>query len=327
MAIAPRGSQLKLFYDPAFTAQSAIGTANNVNTLTAVLQTTVRRHIETIQTTDPVYQCDGQQKISEAILSRLARLTVEFDCAIGVLKGFLRNAFGAGSGTDLTMLAFNAFQQPALTLALAFDNSADVGVVLHSAVVNRIKIIAKARERLKVEMELIGSGALPAATGLAIAACAEVVPIYSNAGALTINSVDRMQANSATANTATEEISLEYSNNLLINDDPFQLQSIDPTRLERADRRTIMYNWKVEGIFGDAMEAASRTNPRTIYPVVWRIGGASTAGITLTSTQNILSQASQVQSFEGEAGRACLNLLLEPTPDSGALPIVGVAGA
>lgn len=327
MAIAPRGSQLKIFYDSGFTAQSAINVANNVNTLTSVLQTTVKRHIEVIQTTDPVYSCDGQQKISEAVLTQLVRLTVEFDCTIGVLKGFARNAFGAGSGVDLTMLAANVFQQPFLTFALAYDNGVDVGVVLHSAVVNRIKITAKAMERLKVEVELIGSGALPAATGLAIAACSEVVPLYSNAGALTINSVDRMQANSATANTATEEISLEYSNNLLINDDPFQLASINPTRIERADRRTIMYNWKVEGIFGDAMEVASRANPRTIYPVVWRVGGSGAAGITFTSTQNILTQASQVQTHEGEAGRANLNLILEPTPDSGALPIVGVAGA
>jgi hypothetical protein len=327
MAIAPRGSQLKLFYDPTFTAQSAINVPNNVNTLTAVLQVTVRRHLEPIQTTDPVYSCDGQFKISEAILTRLARLTVEFDCTIGVLKGFMRNAFGAGSGVDLTMLGVNAFQQPFLTFALGFDNAVDVGVMFHSAVVNRIKVTARAKERLKVEMELIGSGALAAATGLAFAACSEVVPLYSNAGALTINSVDRMQANSATANTATEEISLEYSNNLLMSDDPFQLASIDPTRLERADRRTILYNWKVEGIVGDAAHVASLTNPRTIWPVVWRVGATGAAGIVFTSTQNILSSDGQVQTFENEAGRACLNLKLEPTPDAGALPIAGVAGA
>jgi hypothetical protein len=326
MAIAPRGSQLKIFYDPTFAAQSAINVANNVNTLTAVLQTTVKRHIEILQTVDDVYSCDGQFKISTAVLTQLARLTVEFDCTIGVLKGFARNAFGAGTGVDLTMLGVNAFQQPFLTFGLGFDNG-EVGVVFHSAVVNSIKIVARAKERLKVTVELIGSGALPAATGMAFAACSEVVPLYSNAGALTINSVDRMQANSATANTATEEFTLNYSNNLLITDDPFQLASILPSRIERADRRAIMYDWKVEGAVGDAMEVASRSNPRTLYPVVWRVGGAAAAGIVFTSTQNILTADSAVQGFEGEAGRAVLNLHLEPTPDAGALPLAGVAGA
>jgi len=327
MAIAPRGSQLRLYYDPSFTPQASVNTPNLVSTLTAVLQVTAKHHLETVQTVDEVFECSGQFKTSEAILTRIAKLTVEFDCAIGLLKLFMRNAFGAGTGTDITMLGVGAFQQPFLTFAIGFDNTVDVGVLFHSVVVNRIKITARAKERVKVEVELIGSGNLAAATGLVFAACSEVVPIYSNAGALTINSVDRMQANSATANTSTHEFSLEYSNNILSTEDPFQLASIDITRLERADRRTIMSNWKVEGIVGDAAHVASITNPRTIWAVVWRIGATGVAGITLTSAENILTSEQTAQSFEGEAGRAVLNLKLEPTPSSGALPLAGVAGA
>ena len=328
MAIAPRGSQLRLCYDPAFTPQSAVNVPNNVNTLTAVLQVTAKNHIQPTQTVDEVFSCDGQFKISEAITSRLGRLTVEFDCTVAIMKGFLRNAMGAGSGLNLTMLTTYQFQQPYLTIAVGFADSpiVDVGVLFHSVCVNSIKITQRSRDRVRVVMELVGSGDLVPATGLAWPACSEVAPIYGYDCALTINSVDRMQQNAAAAGTATREFELEYSNNLLTSDDPWQLADIDITRLERADRRTIMFNWKVEGYELDATHTAALTNPRTLWPVIWRVGSGA-SNITLTAAEAILTSEAQAQSFDGEAGRALLNLKLEPTPASGNLPLVGLATA
>lgn len=325
--IQPRGSQLRICYDPAFTAQSAVNVPNNVNTLTAVLQVTARKHIRPEQQVDKVFDCSGQFLISKRVLSRIGKLSVECDTTVAILKGFLRNAMGAGSGVNLTMLTQYQFQQPFLTLAVGFADSpaVDVGVLFHSVVVNNIKILQKSRDRLRVSMDLVGSGDLVAATGLAWPACAEVVPIYSTDCALTLNSVDRMVQNGA-AGTSTIEFGLEYSNNLL-EDDAHQLADIDITRLERADLRTIMYKWKVEGYELDATHLASLTDPRTEWPVVWRIG-TSGSNITLTSAAAILEGEDEVQGFaDGSAGRAVLNLTLEPTLNGATLPIIGVATA
>lgn len=325
--IQPRGSQLRICYDPAFTAQSAVNVPNAVATLTAVLQVTARRHIQPSHTVDKVFDCSGQFLISKRTLTRIAKLTVEADMTVAILKGFLRNAMGAGATTNLTMLTQYQFQQPFLTLAVGFadDPAVDVGVLFHSVVVNNIRLVQKGRDRFRVSMDLVGSGDLVAATGLAWPACTEVTPIYSTDCALTINSIDRMVANGA-AGTSTTEFSLNYSNNLL-EDDAHQLSDIDITRLERADLRTIMYNWKVEGYELDATHLAALTEPRTEWPVVWRIG-TSGSNITLTSAKAILDAEEDVQGFgDGTAGRAILNLTLEPTLDGATLPIIGVATA
>lgn len=325
--IQPRGSQLRICYDPAFAGQSAVNVPNAVATLTAVLQVTARNHIRPEQTVDRVFDCSGNFLISKRVLTRIARLSVECDTTVAILKGFLRNAMGAGTGVNLTMLTQYQFQQPFLTLAVGFADSpaVDVGVLFHSVVVNNIKILQKARERIKVSMDLVGSGDLTPATGLVWPACTEVVPIYSTDCALSLNGVDRMVANGA-AGTATQEFSLEYSNNLLDKDDPYQLADIDITRLERADMRTIMYKWKVEGFELDATHLAALTDPRPEWPIVWRIGTAG-SNITLTSAKAILDSEEDVQGFEGEAARAVLNLMLEPTLDGATLPLVGLATA
>lgn len=323
MAIAPRGSQLRIAYDPSFTPQANVDTANNVSTLTAVLQVTARNHVDSAETVDEVFDCSGQFKIEENILTRIGRLTVEFDASPTLILGFLGACMGNSSGNNLVMLDEASFQPPYLTLAVGFVGAiADPGVLFKSVVVNSFKITSASRERVKCSMELVGSGDLGAAS-ITWPDCTETLPVYGFDGALTINSADRMVKNGAIG-TNTTSIELDYSNNLLSNTDPFQLADDDITRLERADRRTHMLNWKVEGYVGDATYTAAKTNPRTKWPVIWRIGPLNNC-VTLTATSAILTAEQKAQTFEGEANRATLNLKLEPTLDGSTLPLSGVA--
>ncbi len=326
MAIAPRGSQFRIAYDPLFTPQSAIGTPNATATLTAVLQVTTRNHIALEQKFDDVYDCSGQFKVTRNQLSRLARLQVEFDASPLLVKGFLGACMGKPTGTlkiNMGMLPIAEFQPPYLTFVVGFDEGTDTGVLFHSVVVNSFKIMSKSRERIHCSMELIGSGNLTATSGFSYPACSTVVPIYPADGALTINGVNALQANDA-AGTSTVEFNLDYSNNLLVSDDPWQLAQIDPTRIERADRRTIMFDWKVEGQELDATHAAAIASPSNQWPVIWRIG-TTLNNVLLTATKCILSGEGNVQGFEGEAARAVLNLKLEPILDGATLPLVGLA--
>jgi hypothetical protein len=320
--IAPRGSQLYLLIDPAWTPQADIDTKNSAASLTRVIQMTTKADIEIDESEDPIMDCTGQSLTNVTVLSRKLTLPLEFDCDAELLAGFAGACMGDRDGNNLEMLDTGEFQPPFLTGCIMFKNfPLDTGR-LFTFMVNSFKVDMAGRTRVKVSVELVGPGNVEDAGLEALPPCTELIPVYSYECALTIDDVDRMQKN-GDLGTATEAFGLAFSNKALVQDDAFQLASIDMTRAERADVRDCMMTWKPEDYSGGALSIAAHTNPRTKYAVIWRVGTAI-KNTTFTAAEAILRAEKKEQGFEGEAGRAVLNLTLQPTPVGDAMQLSGV---
>jgi len=320
--IAPRGSQLYFLIDPAWTPQADIATKNSAASLTRVVQMTTRANVEIDETEDEVMDCTQQMVTDVVVLKRKLELPVEFDCDAELLAGFAGAAMGARAGNNLEMLDTGEFQPDFYTGCMMFKNQAGDTGRLFTFTVRGFTVNQDGKQRVKVTADLVGPADLEAAGLTELPACTELVPIYSYQCALSIDGVDRMQAN-ADLGTTTQKFGLKYSNKNLVQDDAWQAASIDMTRAERHDVVENSFDWLVEDYPGGALSVQAHANPREKVEVVWRVGPAE-ENVTFTATEAILRANKKEQEFVEEAPRSCLALSLQPTPVGAAMPLSGL---
>jgi hypothetical protein len=322
-----RGSQLKVAFHPAFATQVDFDTPLDTATLTKVFQCTSPNHIEPQKTIKSIFDCTQQYKIGNRILKRGARLRLELEVDAKTLHGLLALAFGATAApasltSGISMLGPKTFAVPVTTVVVGYDDGSDPGVILKCCAVNSISINGRTAETVKVTVELVGSGDLQTATGFTFPNCTDLVPVYFEDGALTINSVDRFLGD--TPNKTTWEFNFTYSNNLALQD-AAPMNKVDYIRLERGEVREYGCTWKVEGRVMDSLHALAH-QATTNNSFSFRVG-TTTNGVTITCAAAEMLEGSPLQTHEGEVRRAVLNLVLNPlrVSSNAATPLVASA--
>jgi hypothetical protein len=310
-------AELKIAYHPGFATQPAWGTPIDQSLLTEVVQAVSPNHIEPFKTVADVFDCTQQYKIGSRVLKRGARIRLQIKVDAKRLAGWTAYAFGAAgtpsSGTSaITMLGPKSFQPPVFTIIVGYDDDEDPGIVLFNAVVDKLEVVGRSGEEFVINIDIVGDGSLTPATSFVWPACTDIVPIYFEDGALTVNSVDRFTC--ATPNQTTHEFSFSYSNNLAI-DDGRPMAKKDFIRLNRKEKRDYMADWKVEGRPNDTLAALAHARD-TSGSFSFRIGSSS-QGVTYTVTKCEFAEGSPLVSHEGELRRAALNLRLNPLRISG----------
>lgn len=312
MSSSPRGSLLRIAHTPGFKRQSNFTTAIPQAQLTAVFQATSRNHIQVQENADPILDCSGQFKIGEEIISRIGRLTIEADADANTLGGLLAMCLGVAAAPTgegpythaLSLLDRATFQGPVGTFIVGYEGVANSGLIFKAAVLDTLKVLISGNKRAKVTADFLGFGDRPAAAGYNFPACTDITPIKLRDGLFTIGGASKL--------SLLRELEFTFSNGILANDDPFTLASIDPTRLERSDLRTMSLRYKIEGYEGDANHQLLNTS----QAVQVRFGTA-TNGVLIDIPVGRIKEETAVQSFEGEAGRSCLNMIVDPWAVSG----------
>lgn len=321
--VSPRGSQLRIAYSPTWKKQSAFGTPLANGDLTAVFQARTPGGIQITRSEDIISDCTGQYTISRQELTRVAKLSIELDADAGVLGGITAMGFGvAGSPSGggpytnpISMLGPTVFDLPVTTLIYGFNDGDDPGVKLQDVAVNSFEVVAAVGERTIVRVEFVFNANLIAAAGFSYPACTDVTPLRMVNGDFTYNSLGRLL--STPPNQNSRQISFRYDNGMLIRDDPFTIDDPDITRLERADKRTYSFSWKVGGRELDTLhtQALASRSSNTKYPLSFRVG-STTSGVTYTAPETLLLDDEAFITFEGEGNRAVCNYTIEPTRNS-----------
>lgn len=309
---APRGIQLRIAVAPGFPAQVDIDTPIDVNDITKVIAVRAPNQLSRDVRVDEVFDCTGQYKLSERVLTRLGRLTIDLEPDPDALAGFMSMAFGAPGaatgggpyGHPFQMLTARDFCPPLTTLVVGFDDDDDPGVIFKSVAVNSMTISVNNAERLTARVELVGSGDFQPATGFIYPECEDFTPIYMQDGTLVVDGENVLSGTDP--NHTTRAVEFLFNNNLLLGDDPFPLAATDIKRLRRADRREHYMRWRVEGRWLDTV--STKAFNRTLVAWNWRVGGA-TNNLTLDCPRAIMKD--EQPGFDGEANSSVLNNLLE----------------
>lgn len=302
MAIPPRRSQVRVAYSSTFAAQSDIFTALSngaVDALFNLLEGSEPR-LEFILKTDEIFDCTGQYLIDKIQLTKSVRLSFEVEADAGDLFGLLKWFLGSSSGSDALMLGVTSFQPPATTFIYGHDDAAGTKLKLVGMVGDEIRISGRKSERIKVSLSFRGNGSPASPGSYTFPDCSTPTPLRLSDGAFSLNSVDSL--------AVLDEMEFVYSNNLLADDDPFISSSVDIQRMERADRRTVAYNFTVFGQPGDATHLLAIAY--TKVPISWTVGPGSD-GVTIPAVSAILSNAAG-PGHDGQARRSTLGLTAEP---------------
>lgn len=315
MPATPRRSQLRIAYSSTFATQVDFDTPLSNGALDAVFSLSDEEpRLEFLSKDEQIKDCTSQYIVDEAILSRSCRLTFGIWAEAETLFGVLGWWGGIVAGSEVTMLGPTEFQPPVTTLIYGHDGSDVDPLKLVSMLLAKVTIRGRVNERINVSLEFRGSADAAAATGYTFPDCSEIAPIYLKDGAF-IWDGDDYQAD-------TREFTVTLDNRPLAEEDPFTSDSIDIQRMERADERQNDVAWTVFGEAGDALELASRTNPKTKSTLQIRVGAASD-GVQIDAASAILKQNGG-EKHDGEARRAVLDLLFLPVriPGNADTPLI-----
>lgn len=300
MAATPRRSQLRIAYSSTFAAQGSFGSALADLAIDAVFSLSDEDpRLEIITKDDEIIDCTGQYKIDEIVQGKYARISFGLEADAAILAGLLGWAFGVVSGNDRLMLGPTVFQGPVTTLIYGHAGGSD-GLKFKDMALNSIRVMGRVNERIKVSVEFVGNGSPTSAAGFPFPDCSTVTPIYLKDGTFSVNSTSYL--------ADTREFEFSFSNNLLADEDPFEMDSVDVKRMERADMREVMLKWKVFGNPGGTLHTAALNKQK--WPFSFRIG-PSANGVTFDAVTAILKQDGG-PSHDGEARRSVLGLMLEP---------------
>ncbi|MDQ3649692.1 MAG: hypothetical protein M3458_05305 [Acidobacteriota bacterium] len=312
-----RSTALVIAFSPTFKKQTTFGTALANAELTAAFPVTARNYFEVNETVERILDCTGQRLIDELLTGRIGALTLEFDATPQLLFGLYALAYGvvaapSGAGPfthEGTQLPLDVYQPPPTSFIVGFKGSARALVILKDAVVNNVRVRATARGKVTATATISFNGAVPAAVAFTLPACASVTPVRMSDCQLLVNAIDQT--------ALLREFEHSYSNNLLLGDDPYTGNSIDPTRLERADERAETLNFQILGEPGDAMhvDMVARTKRSVLLHI-----GAATNRMSINATEAIIKRQGSGIGFDGEARRSTLRVTAEPVSVAGAAP-------
>ncbi len=300
MPATPRRSQLRIAHSSTFAVQSAFGTELANAAIDKVFSLSDDEpKFEIVTRDDQIKDCTGQYIVDEIVQARKCRLSFGIEAEASVIAGLLGWFFGVVSANDRLMLGPTVFQPPATTFIYG-HNDGTQPLKLKDMVAEAITISGRVNDRIRATVSFVGHGNPVATTAYTFPDCATITPIYLKDGAFSVNSVDYLPD--------TREFEFSFSNNLLSEEDPFTLASVDIQRLERADERDYSLKWTVFGKPGDALHLAAVN--KTKYPFSFRIGPI-TNGVTISAVSAILKQNGGPK-HDGEARRSALDLLLLP---------------
>lgn len=324
-----RRSTLRIAYSPTFKKQSAINTPLGNSELTAVLtaRANTQEMVEVAETVEDVFDCTSQYKVDDIVLHRMARLTIDLEASAQIVMGFLAlwgGVAGAPSGSGpyihtVNMLGPTVFDLPLTTMIVGFADGSDPGLVFMDVAVNRITFGGRIGENLRVRVELVGNGSLPAASGFTFPDCTQPNPLrFTTGSSFLLNSVEKL--------STTRDFELTLDNNMPLNDYPYVFDSVDVKRLARGDRRPTFMRPGILAILSDALGVAARAVPKNHWPFVLKIG-SSTDYVQITAADSIIRLRTPNTAWDGEVAESKLQLECEPDriPGNAATPLVFTA--
>jgi hypothetical protein len=296
----PRKGQVRVAYASDFATQSDFTTALANGDIDAVFNLTGDVQFEIVTQDDQIKDCTGQYIVDEVVVARSCRLSFGIEIGLNALWGLIGWGFGVVADDEATLLGPTAFQPPVTTLIYGHDGGAVTPLKLKSLVLNSLRITGSVGARITAQVEFRGSGAIASATSYTFPDCEAITPVYLKDGAFTLNSVNRY--------ADLREFEFAFSNELISEDDPFTLASIDITRMERADERQYSLTMKLLGEPNDTTHQAAMTKAK--WPFSLRIG-TTTDNIVITSASSIIKQ-NGAPTHDGRAGRSALPIIAQP---------------
>src|SRR6185369_3798376 len=200
--------------------------------------------------------------------------------------------FGVVADDEATLLGPTAFQPPPNTLIYGFDGGAVTPLKLKDMVLHSLRATGRVGARITAQVEFRGNGNIGSATSYTFPDCDAITPVYLKDGAFTLNSVNRY--------ADLREFEFSFSNELISEDDPFTLASIDITRMERSDERDYGLTMKLLGEPNDTTHQAAMTKSK--WPFSLRIG-TSSDNITIAAASAIIKQ-NGTPTYDGRALRS-----------------------
>lgn len=306
-----RSTQMVVAYNPQGKKQAAIGTAMPLTSLTAALSAISKEWPEVVETTEDIMNCTAEDIRDRRVTARYGRLRLEINASIRDLAIMLAYHFGAVLAPvaaallymhQLLRLPFGIYQPPMFSLVLGFAESGSTPALLRDCVIDDIEISIGAKRKVTFTVNLKFNGDIQDAVGFVLPSCDDEAVIYGTDCALTIGGVD--------LSDITKEVTFMSSNGILVDDDPFVLNSIDIKRLERANVRTAMFNISLEGQAGDANWA--NMVARNKLPVALRIGPAAGEKVVINAPYAETSRNGSGKGYDGQAGRSMLRMNAEP---------------
>lgn len=310
----PRRSQLRIVHSSSFAVQSVFGTALSNGALDTPFNLLDNPSLKLVVKRDEIIDCSNNWPMSRIKLSRLIRLSFNFEVTKTVLAGLLYWTYGVQSGSARRVLPVDEFQPPFTSLMYGHAGDDGIFLKLKDMVVNSLTLSGRATERLRGSIEFVGHGA-PSVESYTTPACVEPVPIRMSDCLVTLDG-DTIKPRS---------IEHTYQNNLLTDDDPFPSDDIDIQWMRRADRRATSFDLTDFGQKGDAIWLKAFDEEEV--PFSWRLGSGS-GNVTLDVANGSLVTVDD-ENYTGEAPSSVNDLQVLPLLVSGNAntPVVGTVAA
>lgn len=303
----PRLVIYKVAYSGVFATQSAIGTPllnSQIDTAVTFIDGS-QSYIDIPERTEDVWDCTTQYPKDDILLNRHGQLTLRIEVDGPTLAGWFKLWGGASSSSPYQMLPPTTFTLPATTLILGFADGVDTGMVFRDVGVESIVITGQVNQKFQTTIVLVGSGALPDASGYSFPECTSITPLrLDNSTSIMMNSVEYKDI--------VRSFELSMVNNIDVSSSAFPLAGVDLTKLERGDKRPIMFKTKILGTQNDSNGLAARANPRTHWPLALTIGN-----LTFEVADAMVKKGSPFGDTSDDTKQSALNLLLVPTKVAG----------
>lgn len=221
----------------------------------------------------------------------------------GGTSSFAVTTPGVGLLHAITRLA--GYTLPLMTLHVGFRGSSVQPVIFKNVVVNSFRVRSASREKVTVQVELIGSGDLDFATGYTMPDCQDLLPIRFGDCKATIAGTDYIASN------LMREFEYYFQNDVT---PKFDGAGIDSTRHERADKRPSQYSFFILGEPGDSVDMLAKL--RASFPVALQLGPDG-RNVTCTSPQTLVKLATSPIRFGGDPPESELAIVGRPRKVSG----------
>ncbi len=185
-------------------------------------------------------------------------------------------------------------QGPQTSLIYGFDGDSTLPLKAKNIVGASWKVSGQVRQKVLCEVQLYGSGETADVSGYSKPAC-------DNSPHLRVADT---HVKIGSTFYGAQSFSLEFNNNLLINDDPYTTADIDCTRLERGDRKTTA-NLTVFGSRGDTLATLVESNTESAFELIL---GKPKDRLRCLAPAMHLQKANPFTSFSGEANRSTINI-------------------
>jgi len=309
-------------YNPNGKKQAAIGTAMPATSLTAALSAISKEWPEVVETTQDIMNCTAEDIRDRKVTARYGRIRIEINASIRDLAIFLAYHMGSVLAPvaaallwmhQILRIPFGIYQPPMFSLIFGFAESDATPALVRDCVVDDIEISIGAKRKVTFTINLKFNGDIQdAPEDYVLPACDDQPVIYGTDCAFTVGGVD--------LSAIAKEVTFTSSNGILVDDDPFTLNSIDVKRLERANVRTAMIAASLEGQAGDAnwVNMVARNKLATSI----RIGPAAGEKVVINAPYAEISRNGSGKGYDGQAGRSMLRMNAEPfTNGTAASPI------